>query len=75
MRNRGFFGKTFDLNKDGRFSPLERVMDIAMYDMMSKESRIKDAGLNIDEIRCMDKKEREKVLKSAGLNPHDYENL
>jgi len=75
MRGRGFFGRTFDFNRDGRLSPLERMMDIAMYDMMSKESRLSDAGLDRNELRHMDKYERREVLRNAGLDPYDYDDF
>ena len=46
----GFFGKMFDLNRDGKLDPMERTMDFMLFnEMMKEEDEQEDAELDSDD--------------------------
>ncbi len=70
----GFFGKMFDFNRDGKLDSLERAMDfMAFNEMTREEDELENAGLDYDELSCMDEDERRGALEDAGLDPDDYD--
>ena len=82
MRNKGFFGKTFDLNRDGKFSTIERIMDIAMYDLMTKDVEDNyDAAAEQDETKHqktlmeMSEIELKRIFENLGLDMEKLEDV
>lgn len=82
MRNKGFFGKTFDLNRDGKFSTIERIMDIAMYDLMTNDTEdIYDAAAKQNESEKqktlieMSEIELKRVFENLGLDMEKLEDV
>ena len=78
--SKGIFGGMFDFNNDGEMSFGERAAEFAFIqhfmDEEEKEksrSNIECEGLDYDELSMMDDFERNEVLKSAGLDPDDYD--
>ena len=78
----GFFGKMFDLNRDGKLDPMERAMDFMAFNELTKEEdkiyeetydELELAGLDCDEILVMDEDERREVLEDAGVDADDYD--
>lgn len=46
----GFFGKMFDLNRDGKLDPMERAMDYMVFnEMMGEGEEQEDAKLDSDD--------------------------
>lgn len=75
---KGLFGNMFDLNHDGKMSPLEKAMEFAFLDEMLKDdSEVKTelelSGLDPDELEFMDTDERREALEDAGLDPDEYD--
>lgn len=76
--SRGFFGKMFDLNHDGKLSSFERAMDFMAFEETLREDNdsedeLEMAGLDYDELSLMDEEERREIIEEAGLDPDDYD--
>lgn len=81
--DRGIFGDLFDINYDGKLDSFERVMEYEAFNEMMKDEVSEDvdddvedielAGLDYDELSCMDEDERNEILEDAGLDPDDYD--
>ena len=77
----GFFGKMFDLNRDGKMNPMERAIDFWVFDELTRkdvadyeeDDELEMMGLNYDELSYMDDDEMREVLEDAGLDPDDYD--
>lgn len=75
---KGMFGNMFDLNHDGKVSPLESAMKAAFFNEMMREdvevkTELELSGLDPNELECMDTDERREALEEAGLNPDEYD--
>ena len=75
---KGLFGNMFDLNHDGKMSPLEKTMEFAFLDEMLKDksepkTELELSGLDPDELEFMDTDERREALEDAGLDPDEYD--
>lgn len=75
---KGIFGDMFDLNHDGKMSPMESAMEFAFLDgLLNDTSEIKTelelSGLDPDELEFMDPDERREALEDAGLDPDEYD--
>ncbi len=75
---KGIFGNLFDLNRDGKMSPMEHAMEFAFLDgVMNASSEAKTelelSGLDPDELEFMDSDERREALEDAGLDPDEYD--
>lgn len=72
----GLFGDLFDFNHDGQMDSLERAIEFeAFRELISDDEaeEIEAAGLDLDELSCMDEDERREALEDAGLDPDDYD--
>ncbi len=71
----GFFGKMFDLNRDGKLNPWEKAAELAFMQEMMKDEKPTDfelSGLDATDLEFMNEEERRKVLEEAGLDPDEY---
>lgn len=71
---KGIFGNMFDLNHDGKVSPLESAMKVAFFNEMMREdveakTELELSGLDPDELEFMDAEERKEALEDAGPDP------
>ena len=72
----GLFDNLFDFNGDGELDSFEKGMEFASFMsclQLSKEQELTDAGLDIYELRNMDYYTRREKIRSAGLDPDDYD--
>lgn len=76
---KGLFSGLFDLNGDGKLSPMEQALDfMAFNEMMNDDdddadSELEDAGLDEFELSLMDEVERNEMLEDAGLDPDNFD--
>ena len=66
----------FDFDGNGKMDIFESAAECMFINEMlnaEKEDEIAAAGLNIDELNCMDEYERRTALEDAGLDPDNFE--
>lgn len=73
----GLLGKTFDFNEDSMLTFENGVMEFTIlthpkYDEEQQRTLLREAGLDPEELRAMDKAQRRQVLEDAKLNPSDF---
>lgn len=76
MFGKGFFGKLFDFNGDGKLGPMEQAADSGAFMAMMEDEETADIeahGLDYDELAFMDEDERNEILEENGLDPDEYD--
>lgn len=73
---KGFFCGLFDFNGDGKLDPLEKAVDFAVFNEITRKAeqslKLKEAGLDGSKLASMNEAERNEVLEEAGINPDDF---
>lgn len=76
---KGLFGGLFDLNGDGKLSPMEQALDFMAFNELLNDdeddtaSELEDAGLDEFELSLMEEEERNEILEDADLDPNDFD--
>ena len=72
--------KWFDLNHDGKISPMEQALGQSlMFSMIEEEEKeeqrdlLTSAGIDPDDLEDMDDFEKYQALEDAGLDPSDFD--
>lgn len=74
--SKGFFGGLFDFDGNGKMDIFESAAEFMFInDMLNDEKadEITAAGLDMDELSCMEEYERRTALEDAGLDPDDFD--
>ena len=74
--SKGIFGGLFDFDGDGKVDIFESAAEFMFINEMlndEKADEITSAGLDIDELSCMDEYERRTALEDVGLDPDDFD--